>query len=65
MKDKTVKNTHYKIVGENKGLLTVKARIGANGVEVIFDCLEIEWNNDFVWVQQRLKDIVLDCTNAI
>ena len=63
--EKTLNNTIYKVVKQIDDLLTVKALIGGNGVEVVFCCLKIEWENDFVYVQKRLKEIVTNCTNEI
>ena len=63
--EKTVNNTIYKVVKQIDDLLTVKALIGGNGVEVVFYCLKIEWESDFVYVQKRLKEIVTNCNNSI
>ena len=63
--EKTVNNTTYKVVEKNNGVLNVKATVGANGVSVVFSCLEIEWDNDFLYVQKRLKDIITNCAYSI
>lgn len=63
--EKIVNNTTYKIVDKNNGVFKVKAIVGGNGVNVIFSCLDTEWDYDFVIVQERLKEIITNCAYSI
>lgn len=66
MGDKMVNNVGYTVINNNNnGLYKVKAIVGGNGIEVIFDCLEIEYENDFTAVQSRLRVMIKESLNAI
>ena len=56
--EKTEKNTKYEVVKSEAQLYSVKATIGKDGVVAYFYCLEIEFNNDFNAVKERLKNLL-------
>jgi hypothetical protein len=66
MGDRMVNNVGYTIIDKNEhGALTIRAIVGGNSVEVVFGCFEIEYNNDFEFVQKRLRDIIKNSLTAI
>jgi len=56
---KTVNNVRYTINEvHNIGYFTVSAVVFPNGLKVMFRCLKIEWDDDFVCVRGRLRNII-------
>lgn len=63
--EKVVNNTSYSVIKRSDGLLDVKASIGVNGVQVLFCCLETEFDKDFDIVRHRLIDMISNSLKSI